>query len=70
MTFFVPESPSFKHDKGSQEEFDESRRTLEYVASYNGVDYINGLPYSRFKFAKEFLWQKQKAESADDLEEV
>jgi len=50
---FVPESPQFLEERGEKEDYEEARGTLTYVARFNGVSTVNGLPYNRFKFISE-----------------
>lgn len=53
VLFFIPESPSFLHERGTGTDYDEARSTLTYIANFNGVRNVKGRPYGRFKFVTE-----------------
>jgi hypothetical protein len=50
---FVPESPQYLCERGIQEDYDESRDILDYIARFNGVSIRKSMPYKNFKFVEE-----------------
>ena len=48
--WLVPESPQWHHDR---KEYADARASLDWVASFNGREEVDGLPFSRFRFYKE-----------------
>lgn len=53
MTFLVPESPHWQHDKDEPERYQLARESLIEVAAFNGVTHVKDRPYANFKFVLE-----------------
>lgn len=49
----MPESPQYLCERANQEDYDESREILDYIAKFNGVGLRKMLPYKNFKFVEE-----------------
>ena len=53
ISLIAPESPEFLVARGDLDDYEEARRGLTYVAHFNGVKKVNGIPYENFKFVVE-----------------
>ena len=51
--FFIPESANFLVEQGSQDQYQEARDNLTFVAKTNGVENFKGQPYNQFRFVNE-----------------